>query len=237
MEKHKTRGLFLRIVRRILKTFKKKVEVIKLFVEEYEETAMFICNHSGASGPMNLSIYFDEYFRPLGTFEMVGSYKERWNYLYYIFYQKKLKYNRIKSFILATLLAIISKILYNDIGLIPTYPDARFITTIRKSIEALKNKQSILIFPEDSSEEYATEIGKFLAGFIVIVRKFFEETGIDLPIYPMYFSKLKGKIVVGEKEYIQPLVEKNLDNNEIAEYFKNKVNAYGKMIYNEEIPS
>ena len=174
MLRGRTRGPLLRLLVVIMRKFKKKVTITRLFEGNYERTAMFVSNHSGASGPMNLTIYFQEFFRPLGTYEMVGNYKERWNYLYHIFYQKKLKYSKKKSFILATLLAIISRILYYDIGLIPTYLDARFISTIKKCTKALKEGQSILIFPEDSSQEYAQQISKFFAGFVVISLIYYE---------------------------------------------------------------
>ena len=236
MLRGRTRGPLLRLLVVIMRKFKKKVTITRLFEGNYERTAMFVSNHSGASGPMNLTIYFQEFFRPLGTYEMVGNYKERWNYLYHIFYQKKLKYSKKKSFILATLLAIISRILYYDIGLIPTYPDARFISTIKKCTKALKDGQSILIFPEDSSQEYAQQISKFFAGFVVIARKYYEASGIDIPIYPMYFSKARLRIIVGEKVFIQPLIQQGMNDDEIADYFRLKVNEYGRMIYEEKTP-
>lgn len=234
MLKGKKRGPLLRLVRELLRRFKSKVVVDKLFEGNYASTAMFVSNHSGASGPMNLTIYFSEFFRPLGTYEMVGKYKERWNYLYHIFYRTKLKYGKKKSFILATLFAIISRMLYYDIGLIPTYRDVRFVSTIKTCIKALRDGQSLLVFPEDSSKEYALEIETFLPGFVIILRKYYEATGIDLPVYTMYFSKEKQRIVVGDKEFIQPLIAQGLDDEAIADYFRKKINRYGKMIYEDE---
>lgn len=234
MLRGKRRGPLLRFLRVLIRRFKSKVITTKLFTGEYEPTAIFLSNHSGASGPMNLTIYFSEFFRPLGTYEMVGKYKERWHYLYHTFYQRKLKYSKLKSFILATLFGLISRVLYYDIGLIPTYPDARFISTIKICMKALRNKQSLLVFPEDSSQEYAVEISKFFAGFVVIARKYFETTKIDIPIYPMYFSKLKQKIIVGDKHYIQPLIQQGMNDDEIADYFRKIINQYGNMIYQGE---
>lgn len=233
MTNGKKRNWRFRFIKGTLRRFKSKVVVTKLFEGDYETTAVFISNHSGASGPMNLAIYFSEFFRPLGTYEMVGKYKERWHYLYHIFYKRKLKYNKLKAYILATLFAIISRILYNDIGLIPTYSDARFITTIKTCIQSLKEEKSILVFPEDSASGYTQEIAKFLAGFVVITRKFFEATGVDLPIYPMYFSKKRQRIIVGEKIYIQPLINQGWSDDKIADSFRIKINEYSHIIYGE----
>lgn len=77
---------FLRLIKSILKTFKKRP---KLIMEELQlpDQAIYIANHSGAAGPLTLSMYFPKYLVPWGAHPMTENYKNRWKYLYYVFYQ------------------------------------------------------------------------------------------------------------------------------------------------------
>ena len=52
----------------------------------------------------------------------------------------------------------------------------------------------------------------------------------------MYFSKARLRIIVGEKVFIQPLIQQGMNDDEIADYFRLKVNQYGRMIYEEKTP-
>ncbi len=70
------------------------------------------------------------------------------------FYQQKLGYGKVKSFIIATGFALISKILYNWMRVVPTYTDMRLTKTMKISMEAINNNEPILIFPENSDTGY-----------------------------------------------------------------------------------
>lgn len=219
---------FFRLIRRIVKIFKKKPFEIDEYNEPSSETAIYISNHSGASGPLTLSLYAPTFIVPWGTHEMVGTYKERWNYLYYIFYQQKLGYRKTKAWILASLFAIISKMLYRGMQLIPTFPDTRLKSTINLSIRYLEIGANILIFPEDSTSGYHEELLHYNAGFILLSQAYFKKIGVDLPIYTLYYSKKDNAYIVGKKKYLQPLLNEGKSRGEIAEYFKNLTNELGE---------
>ena len=151
MKKLKTKhGFIFSPATKIAKLFKKKPKIYNLNDEELEK-GIIASNHSAASGPLTLSLYFPVFFVPWGTHEMTENYKNRWNYLYHIFYTQKLGYGKFKSFILATLFGVISKMLYNGMQLIPTYSDINLKHTINLSIAHLEKGNSILIFPSFQS--------------------------------------------------------------------------------------
>jgi hypothetical protein len=117
-------NLFVRMVRRILMTFKTRPTII-LNDNPLPDKAIYIANHSGAAGPLTISMYFPIHLVPWGAHPMSEHYFKRWQYLYHVFYRQKLKYSKVRSWILATLFGIISKALYNGVQLIPTYTDLR----------------------------------------------------------------------------------------------------------------
>ncbi|MCK9289203.1 MAG: hypothetical protein WCS12_00960 [Acholeplasmataceae bacterium] len=216
-----------------MKIFKKKPIIYNLNAEELEKNAIIISNHSAASGPLTISLYFPLFFTPWGTYEMTERYRKRWQYLYHIFYRQKLGYNKFKSFLLATLFGIISKALYKGMQLIPTYTDLRLKNTLKISKSYLDKKSAILIFPEDSNSGYHEVLLKYNPGFVHLSAYYYKRTKVDLPIYPIYFHKKSNSLIIGEKEYLQPLFKKGLDKYQIADHFKTITNDLSVQLFNK----
>lgn len=235
MKKIKTRhGFLFRKIIALGRVIKKKPKIYNLNDEEVLEHSIIISNHSAASGPLTLSLFFPKFFVPWGTHEMTENYVNRWKYLYHIFYQQKIGYGKVKAFILATLFAIISKLLYNGMQLIPTYTDLRFKQTIESSLNHLEKNNSILVFPEDSAFGYHEKLTKYNAGFVYLSEKYYQKHGIDLPIYPIYYHKVLGSLIIGKKEYIKPLLDKGMNRYEIANYFKDLTNELADKLFSLE---
>lgn len=225
MKKIRTQhGFYFKKFMALVALFKKRPKIYNLNKDDEFEKGIFISNHSAASGPMTLSLYFPSFFVPWGAHEMTLRYPERWKYLYHTFYQRKLNYKREVSFILATLFAIISKTLYNGMQLIPTYTDYRFKGTIQETLNHLDAGNPVLIFPEDSNDGYHEILKKYHDGFVFISQLYYNRHNHDLPVYPIYYHKDLRAIVIGKKQYIQDLAQQGLNRSEIAEHFKNTTN-------------
>lgn len=219
----------------IAKIFKKKPRVYNLNDTDELEKGIIVSNHSAASGPLTLALYFPIFFVPWGTHEMTEKYTNRWKYLYHVFYQQKIGYGKVKSYILATLFAIISKMLYNGMQLIPTYQDMRLTKTIKLSMAHLKAGNPVLIFPEDSNTGYHEKLIRYNRGFVFLSERYLKEEGVDLPIYPIYYHKNIGALIIGKKEYVGKLKsEKGLDREGVAEYFKDITNDLADKLFELE---
>jgi hypothetical protein len=216
------RGVIFTAFKNLLKGFKKKPQIVYLGEDEVENQAIFIANHSAASGPLTYELFFPKYFIPWGTHEMCGNYKMRWNYLYHIFYRQKLKYSRVKSFILATTFGLISKFLYNATGLIGTYKDNRLTSTFKRSFQVLDKKLALLIFPEDSSHGYHEKPTAFFKGFLSLSKLYFKKSQIDLPIYNVYFSKAKNKLVIDKPVKINEMLNQGISEEQISHALLNR---------------
>ncbi len=224
-------GFFITTLKAFLRVFKKK-PVIHQMVTPLPNVGIYIANHSGASGPFNLSLHFPILLVPWGAYPMTEGYSKRWKYLYHVFYQQKLGYTKFKSFLISTPFALISKLLYNGISVIPTYQDIRLRQTIKASIEHLQVGNSLLIFPEDSKEGYHDVMTHFNGGFVYLAIQYYEQCGIDLPIIPIYYDSFRKKMVIDNIEYIQPLIQKGMSREDIAEYFRKHLNQIGIQIKN-----
>jgi len=230
MSKKHIHGPFFRATRVIVRCFKKKPNITQL-CDVIEDKAVFVSNHSAISGPLILSLYFPFKYIPWGTYEMTESFVTRFCYLYITLYQKKLGYRKWIAWILSVVFASISKMLYKGAKLIPTYPDTRLMRTFRRSEDYINQCIPILVFPEDSSNGYKTYLERYHPGFIAFSRYYYKKYNIDLPIYPVYYSKSYNRVIIGEKIMIQSLVELEYSRDMIAEYVKEKTNALYHMMH------
>lgn len=216
-----------RILSAILRVFKKQPTIINLN-DGLEDQAIFVSNHSAASGPLTLSLYMPKLFIPWGIHDMCEGYLARWKYLYHVFYQQKLGYSKVRSFFIATGFALISKILYRAMQVIPTYTDMRLMETIRLSTQAIDSNIPILVFPEDSSNGYHEVLTYYNSGFVYFAMQYHRKNDLDLPIYSVYYSKKDKAMIIDRPIYVQPLLAEGKNKEEIAELFRLRTNELRK---------
>ena len=206
-----------------MKLFFKRPQIINL-AGELDDKAIVLANHSNKSGPPSLDMYYPKFNVKWGAHEMFGNYKSRRNYLKNVLYLKKCKSSKFKAVVLSTLMATVSQFVYKGMKMLPTYPDMRLMKTIKNSMKVLDANKSIMIFPENSNDGYKEVLTEFFPGFAILAEQYYKATGVDVPIYPVYYHIKKRVMVIGKPVYMQDLVKQGMDRNAIAEYFCNLVN-------------
>ncbi len=217
---------FFNFVKRILRFFYKKPQIINLNDKELEDRAIYISNHgiNGLGGLCCHELYFPKKFRPLGQYEMCANFKERWFYLYHIHYRLRQGEIRIVSLLKASFVALISKSLYKGSQLIPTYSDARSFSTVKSCIKVFQDNSSIMLYPENLNDFYNNIFREFYSGFVTIASIYHKKTGIDLPIYPVYYSHQLNTVVIDKPYYAVSMLSGGKSRDSVAEFFKNKTN-------------
>lgn len=82
---------------------------------------------------------------------------------------------------------------FRGLKLIPTYKDGRFRTTLKTTLEAIKQKQNIVIFPENSDNGYHDELVGFHPGFVLLL-ELAKKQNIDLNIVVAYLNKTETNL-------------------------------------------
>lgn len=213
----------------ILRLFKKRPSIIEL-ESVSDQPTIYVANHAAANGPFTYELFFPHRFVPWGTHEMCGNIVQRWNYLYHVFYRQKLGFSPLKSFLIATPFCVISKMLYDGAELIPTYKDIRLSSTIKRSIQAMKNGNSVLIFPENSEDVgYCENIDRFHRGFVLLARRFQSNTGREVPICPVYYNGKRNRMVIGRPVYLRELRNQGVHTDDmVANFFRDRLNQLNR---------
>ncbi|MBO5789329.1 MAG: hypothetical protein J6R42_05230 [Clostridia bacterium] len=193
--------------------------------EGQAEPGIFISNHCGTAGPFMVECYLPYSHHPWGAYQMNGDIKSRFNYLYRVLYMQKLHMKKVPSFLLASIVCVVSKAYYKGMGLISSYPDIRLVRTIKQSIACLEKNTSIVIYPENSNEGYHDQLNEIFGGFCLLSKAYYTKHHVDLPIYPIYYNKFTSRMVVDKPLYLQPLMQKGMTTGEICEFYRDHING------------
>lgn len=214
---------FFRFVKSIVKIFKKKPKFI-IKEEITQKPSIYIANHAASYGPTTYELYLPTNFQMMGAHPMCGTLKQRWKYLYQVYFYQKRKVPKWLSSILATLVVPFMVGFYKGMQIVPIYNGMKFKKTIELSIEILNKNISLLIFPEDSSDGYHEKLIKFFGGFWMIAKEYHHQTGKDIDLIPMYYHKKLGKMIIDKPYSYLELSLKLTDNKLAADFFLDKVN-------------
>lgn len=227
--KLKKRQPFFTCFKGLVKLFLKKPKVINLN-DKIEEKSILIANHCNIRGPWLYELYLPVKHALWGAHEMLGPYSSRKKYLRDVFYIQKQGYPKRKASFIATIFAVFSPMLYKGMRVLPTFQNARLKETVKRSMNIIDNNVPVMIFPEDSSKGYFDVLTSLLPGFVTLSETYYKRTGIDLPVYPIYYSIKKKVMVIGKPCYVEEYVKQGLDRKQIAEIYLSKINELNDLI-------
>lgn len=216
-------------LKQIMKIRYKKPKFIYLG-KEITNGGVILSNHEGTDAPMSLEIYSGKPIRFWGTYQMNSGLIKMYKYQTKVYYHEKKHWNLFGARMFCLIATPLTNLFYRGLNLISTYPDGRFKTTIKESIEAVKNGENIVIFPEKSDTGYQATMEGFYGGFVLFC-EVCKKQGIDLPIYPSYFNKESRTYLIGAPIYFSELSQNNESREEIAKTLCNYCNELGKKTY------
>ena len=202
--------------------------------EPLQNGSIIVSNHEGTDAPLSLELYCDQPLRMWGAAEMNSGLIPMYKYQTEVYYHEKKHWNIHAARAFCLVASPLTNIFYKGLNLISTYHDARFRKTLRESLAALKNGESIVIFPEDSKNGYLPELEGFFLGFIKLAEVAYRK-GLDVPIYVTYFKRRELIYVIDAPVRYSELLAEGLSRDEIAKKLLDRCNALGRMTF-DEIP-
>ena len=188
---------WFRGIKNLMTSRYKAPQFIFLEGKEFENGSLILSNHEGTDAPMWLEMYLDKPLRMWGAHEMNSGLVKMYKYQTRVYYHEKKHWNLHLARLFCLIASPLTNLFYKGLNLISTYKDARFLKTMRESLDAINNKESIVVFPEDSAKGYLAQLEGFFAGFAVFAEHALKR-GIDLPVVVSYFRK-NQKIFVFDK--------------------------------------
>lgn len=226
------RKWWFRCLKQIMKLRYKKPEFIYLG-EEITNGGVVLSNHEGTDAPMSFEIYGNKAIRFWGSHEMNSGLKKMYKYQTEVYYHQKKHWNLFGARMFCLLASPLTNMFYKGLNLISTYPDARFIKTIKESISAIRAGENIVIFPEKSTNGYQEVLEGFYGGFCLFAEVCLRGE-IDLPIFVSYFNKKKKIYLIDKPVLYSEMVAKYQTREKISQALCDRCNELGQLIQDDE---
>lgn len=150
------------------------------------EPVVYVGNHSQMNGPIACELYTpgEHYIWCAG--QMMDK-KEVPAYAYQDFWSEKPKAVRWFYKLLSYIIAPLSQLVFTNANTIGVYHDTRIITTFKKTVTALQEGASVVIFPEHHVPRNNI-ICEFQDRFIDVAKLYYKRTGKALAFVPQYLA-------------------------------------------------
>ena len=224
------RPAFVMFLRKIIKFFLGYKVVRKEFIDSESLPAIFVSNHGEYYGPIAAVTNMPYSYRPWIESQLLEP-------------EKGYPYTYKYTFSLITWLPVFMRKLLAKISVnvvakvfkafdpIPVYrSELRSIfKTFNISVEALKQGDNILLFPESTHNtedgKYAKngQIGDFFTGFAHIGVKYYEATGKQVKFYPIYIDKKKRQFIIGKGIEFDCKNDRSLEKKRLADELRNSM--------------
>ncbi|HHU56241.1 MAG TPA: hypothetical protein GXZ48_06115, partial [Acholeplasmataceae bacterium] len=225
--------LIFRIIRKIVKVFYIKVDVVGN-IENTNNGHFYISNHAQLHGPLSLYLYFPQpkYIWVIGD---MCNRKEVYPYAMKDFWGNKHKAVKWIYRIFAKLIvAPLAPFLFKHAQTIPVYKDSRLRQTFRETLKCLCEGENIIIFPE-SREKYNQFINKFQTRFVDIARPYYNKTKVKAKFYPVYTCPYLKKVIIGKPIEFNPENKLEYERERIINYLETQITNIGNSLPNHKI--
>ena len=185
-------------------------------------------NHAQMDGPIAGILYYPREKRIWCIGEMMH-FKEVPAYAFQDFWSKKPKSVRWFFRILSYIIAPFAVCIFTEADTIGVYRDKRLADTLKDSVEALKRREDVIIFPE-SPTEHNNIIYKFQTGFVDVARMYHRETGENVYFVPMYNAPALKKVVIGKPTVYNSENKPHDERERICDYLMNEITEMARSL-------
>jgi hypothetical protein len=179
-----------------------------------------------------MELYCDKPIRFWGAHEMNSGLVSLYKYQTNVYYHEKKHWNIHLARLFCLIASPITNLFYKGLNLISTYKDARLVKTLRESMEALKQGDNIVVFPEDSKNGYLEQLEGFFAGFVMLAEVCYKR-GMDVPIFVTYFRRKDLKYIIDAPIKYSELVKGGATRADIAKRLLDRCNELGRMTFDK----
>lgn len=227
---YKRKKWFLNL-EKFIKLFIKSPEYIFLG-EKPVPQSIILSNHEGTSAPLAVELHSGLPIRFWGAQAMNNNVKTAYRYQTEDYYHQRKHWNLHLARVFCLLATPLTRLFYIGLDLISTYKDMRFKGTLKKSIDALKQGHTLVIFPEKSEKGYLKELEGFLPGALMLF-EFCVKHDLDVPVYVAYYKKDTKQYVFDAPVSVSKLLEPGLSRAELASRLCQRCNELGRMEFDK----
>jgi hypothetical protein len=233
IKKHED-SLFCRFVYKLGKLIFRKRTIIYDNEPKDGEVGIYVCNHSGALGPANMTAWFDKPFRPW-SISCLFDKRVAANFIFHdFFFGRSKKHKGFYRFMSKIVAKILPPLVYRQKPILVHRNSTKILQTFKESVATLKDGKNLVIFPE-CPKKFSKYVSELYDGFIDVARLYHSDTGKRLKFYPVYIPADRRTIIVGEP------IEYNITNKAseerklVAKYLKENIDSIARALHTKKV--
>ncbi len=223
----KQRKLYFRILKKLTRARYKEPHFVFLG-EKITTGGLILSNHEGTDAPMSLEIYLDAPLRMWGAYEMNSGLISMYKYQTKVYFHERKHWNIHLARLFCLIASPLTNLFYSGLDLISTYRDARFVRTLRESVESVSEGDNIVVYADIAENGYLPVLEGFHEGFFSF-GKLALKRGIDLPIFVAYFRKSDRTYIIDSPVKFSELIKNGERRSEVAKKLCDRCNQLGQM--------
>ena len=218
----KTKGIYFRVVRKILACFMKREVMVdkKIFSKEN----VLVGHHQNFYGPVSCMLYLPDSVH-FWVVSHLFTFKECFNMYYQHTFKKIIKLPKILAFIMAVLCGLFIPPLIKSAKAIPVYRESRKITkTLTQSIDLLNQGKQVMIFPDAEYDDDGQIMGEIYNGFMHLEKLYHRANKKHIGFVPIITDKKTGKIINSKALYFNDKTPYNVQKNILTNQIRDSMN-------------
>jgi hypothetical protein len=185
--------------------------------------AVYICNHSGAYGPVVMKLFFPNKFRPWVIYNVTEKSLCK-EHIASEFLKKEVQIKEPFNKWIASIIAPLCIRIMKSVEAIPVYKGkTKIFKTFSMSLDSLMQGYNIVISPENEDIKFSKYISSFYNGFVHLARQYYRETGENLYFYPVYANMKTKTITIGKPVAYSAETDFNSEKEHIANYLRDSI--------------
>lgn len=193
-----------------------------------DEPAVFICNHSGITGPVLMTLDFKR--RHMTWMVACAMDKEKVaNFAYHDILFGEARKRKGFWRLLSNMFRILLPPLLKHEPVIPVYHDNNIVKTFKQSVRELSDGNDLVIFAE-SPERYTPYINHLQTGFVDLAKLYYRRSGKRINFYPVYIEKKNAVISVGTPIVYDPEISMDDQREQITSYLCDEIDRLARKL-------
>ncbi len=223
----KKTSLIYRILRSLIDFFFPRMQVFGM-ENLPEEPCILVGNHSQMNGPLASELRLDIPHETWCAGEMMKR-NEVADYAFTDFWSFKPRWTHPFFRLLSHLITPLAVCLLANSHTIPVYHDVRLRDTFRRSVDAMADGESLMIFPE-KNEKGNHILYAFQDKFVDTARFYYKKTGRCASFVPVYICPRLKRITIGRPTVYRPEEAMPDERARVCAYLRDEITAMAEAL-------
>lgn len=199
-----------------------------------EGPCVYIVHHQNMSGPIHAVGLLPEEAR-IWVYNLFLKRDTCFQQFYGYTFTKRYHWPKPFAWVCAKLLSFTIPPVLGAFGAIPVHHSTGVFSTMRQSLMALENGESLIICPDVEYSSESAKVGDVYTGYLGLEKLYHRQTGQHIHFVPLFCSRSKKALVAGTHVVFRSNVDFKRESARVSAMLRTQINTIGTL-YGDIVP-